>query len=87
MESVGLRVPNSNIALTVLNRFGLMCTTSINISGESSINNIKEIEEKFSDKIDYLVIDDCILSGLASTVVDARKDILKVLRQGSIVIK
>ena len=87
MESVGLRVPNSNIALAVLNRFGLMCTTSINISGESSINNIKEIEEKFSDKIDYLVIDDCILSGLASTVVDARKDILKVLRQGSIVIK
>ena len=86
MESVGLRVPNSEIALKVLNQFGLMCTTSINLSGEDSINNIKEIEEKFGDFIDYLVIDEASLSKVASTVVDARSSNLKVLRQGSIVI-
>lgn len=84
MESVGLRVPNSDIAQKILNHFGLMCTTSINISGENSINSIKEIEKKFNDKIDYLVIDDCILSKVASTVVDAREDKIKVLRKGSI---
>ena len=87
MESVGLRVPNSKIALAILNHFGLMCTTSINLSGEDSINNIQEIEEKFSDKIDYLVIDKCSLSKVASTVVDTRNDDLKILRQGSIIIE
>ena len=87
LKSVGIRVPNSDIALTVLKRFGMMCTTSINISGSEPLNNIEDIEKYFKDKIDYLVIDKCSLSKISSTVVDARGDDLKILRNGDIKIE
>ena len=87
LDSIGIRVPNSEIALKVLNRFGLMCTTSINISGSDALNNIEDIEKYFKDKIDYLVIDECSLSKVSSTVVDARFDNLKILRNGDIKIE
>ena len=87
LKSVGIRVPNSDIALSVLKRFGLMCTTSINISASEPLNNIEDIEKYFKDKIDYLVIDECHLSKISSTVVDARGDDLKILRNGDIKIE
>lgn len=83
-KSVGIRMPNSVIALKILKRFGPMCTTSINISGFDALNDLSKIEEEFKDKIDYLVIDDCTLSKCASTVVDARGKDKKILREGAI---
>ena len=83
-DTVGLRVPNNEIALAVLRKFGLMATTSMNISGHDALNNIDDIEKFFGDKIDYLVIDKCKLSKISSTVVDASGQELKVLRQGDI---
>lgn len=83
-DTVGLRVPNNEIALAVLRKFGLMATTSMNISGQSALNNIDDIEKYFGDKIDYLVIDKCELSKVSSTVVDASTKELKILRQGDI---
>lgn len=85
-DSVGLRVPNNEIALKILHRFGLMCTTSINESGKNELNSIEDIEKYFGSVIDYLVIDECALSKTSSTVVDACTKDLKILRQGDIII-
>ncbi len=87
LKSIGIRVPNNEIALQILNRFGLMCTTSINISGMPPLNNINDIIKYFEDKIDYLVIDACTLSKNSSTVVDARSNDLIILRSGDIKIE
>ena len=85
-DTVGLRMPNSAIALAILQKFGLMATTSVNISGSEPLNDVNEIIENFKNEIDYIVIDKEITSNVSSTVVDATGTNLKVLRQGSIYI-
>lgn len=83
-DTVGFRMPNSKIALSILKKFGIMTTTSINISGMSPLNDPKEIEKEFGEKIDYLVTEEEILSSVSSTVVDATGEEIKILRQGDI---
>ena len=73
-DTVGLRMPNSNIALQILNHFGLMATTSVNISGSAPLNNIEDIKKYFSDEIDYLVIDEEKTSNVSSRTVLANAE-------------
>ena len=84
LDTVGFRMPNSKIALSVLNEFGVMATTSVNISGEKALNDSDEIEQEFSEFIDYMIIEKESLSCNSSTVVDASGDKIKILRQGDI---
>ncbi len=84
LDTVGFRMPNSKIALSVLNEFGVMATTSVNISGEKALNDALKIEKEFGDFIDYMIIEKEILSCNSSTVVDASSNELKILRQGDI---
>jgi len=83
-DTVGFRMPNSKIALSILEKFGIMTTTSINISGSAPLNDPDSIEKEFREKLDYLVIEKETLSSVSSTVVDATSDELKILRQGDI---
>ena len=83
-DTVGLRMPNSNVALQILNKFGLMATTSVNISGSEPLNNVDDIIKHFKDEIDYLVIDKENTSNISSTVIDVSTDNYKILRQGDI---
>ncbi|MBQ7275935.1 MAG: threonylcarbamoyl-AMP synthase [Bacilli bacterium] len=84
LDTVGFRMPNSKIALTILERFGLLATTSINISGEAPLNNIEDIEREFGEYIDYLVVDKAETSNVSSTVIDCSNECFKILRQGDI---
>lgn len=85
-ETLAVRIPNSKIALTVLNHFGPLSTTSVNISGEKEVNSVEEIIEKFSEYIDYIVSDEMPLSETPSTIVDVTTEDIKIIRQGSIII-
>lgn len=84
LKTIGIRMPNNEVALRILRKFGLMATTSINKSGEKPLNTLNEIVNQFKDQIDYIVIDESITSQVSSTVVDAREDKIKVLREGEI---
>ncbi len=84
LDTVGLRMPNSKVALQILNHFGLMATTSVNISGKEPLNDINEIIKYFSDDIDYLVVDKEETSNVSSTIIDVTTDTFKVIRQGDI---
>lgn len=84
--TLAFRMPNSSVSLKIIDHFSLLATTSVNTSGEKELNSVSEIEEKFSSYIDYLVIDSATFSSVASTIVDATSDTLKVIRQGNIVI-
>lgn len=85
-DTLAVRIPNSEIALKVLNYFGPLATTSVNISGEKEVNTVKEIIEKFSEYIDYIVSEELPLSETPSTIVDLTTNEIKILRQGSIII-
>lgn len=84
--TLAFRMPDSSVSLKIIDHFSLLATTSVNTSGEKELNSVSEIEEKFSSYIDYLVIDSATFSSVASTIVDATSDTLKVIRQGNIVI-
>lgn len=81
-KTVAFRMPNSKIALKILNTFGLMATTSVNISGEKELNTVDEILEVFDGEIDYIVSDSEDVERLPSTIYDSTCD--KILRQGSV---
>ena len=86
-HSVGVRIPNSKCALSILKHLGMMAVTSVNISGEAPLNDAISIEQAFSPYIDYLVTDEESSSNTSSTVIDARNTPYQVLRQGDLKIK
>ena len=86
LPTIGFRMPKSNVALAVLNKFGPLATTSVNISNQPPINSLEEILKYFGDKIDFIIEDKEIISLVSSTIVDATKDEIVVLRQGDIII-
>lgn len=83
-KTVAFRMPNSKIALKILNTFGLMATTSVNLSGEKELNTVEEILEAFDGTIDYIVSDSEVVEKLPSTIYDSTTN--QVLRQGSVTI-
>ncbi len=87
LSTIGFRIPNSICALKILNHFGIMAVTSMNLSGESPLNDIKAIEENFEDEIDYLVIDEEQHSMVSSTILDVSTEKIKVLRKGELLEK
>ena len=81
-NTVGVRIPNDEIALSILKTFGPMAVTSLNLSTEPAILTYKEARV-YIDQVDYLV-EGKDLSSLSSTVYDCINK--KVLRQGEIII-
>jgi L-threonylcarbamoyladenylate synthase len=84
LSTIGFRMPASKIALEVLNKFGPLATTSVNISNQPPINSLDEIIKYFGDKIDYIIEDLEEKSNVSSTIVDVSTNEVKVLRQGDI---
>lgn len=83
-NTVAFRSPDSEISQRILETFGLMPTTSVNFSGMKELNSVDEIEEAFSDYIDYIVTDNQPLSKTPSTIYDSISS--KVVRVGKIII-
>ena len=84
LNTVGLRMPNSSIALMLLEKFGLLATTSINISGDRPLNNKEDIIKQFGNDIDYLVMETQTSSNVSSSIIDVTEKNIKVIRQGDI---
>ena len=77
-------MPNSSITLELLKALGMLYTTSVNISGQAELNTPSEIDNVFGEQIDYIICDEVTLSKLPSTIIDATKLPLTVIRQGAV---
>ncbi|MCY4577325.1 MAG: L-threonylcarbamoyladenylate synthase [Candidatus Kaiserbacteria bacterium] len=84
-ETIGVRIPDNEFCRTLATTYGPITATSANISGEKDPNTISDILQQLSNGI-ALAIDGGVLHGPASTVVDARGDTIKILRQGAVTI-
>ncbi|MBU1145673.1 MAG: threonylcarbamoyl-AMP synthase [Firmicutes bacterium] len=82
-NTVGIRIPNHQDALIILNHFGPMVVTSLNLSSEPAILKFEDVL-RFKDKVDY-IIDGGNLNGISSTVYDIINR--KILRQGNVIIQ
>ena len=79
-ETVGVRIPSDSIALDILEKFGPMAVTSLNISSEPAILKFEDVL-KFNSNVDYIV-EGNDLTSISSTVYDVVNK--KTLRQGTI---
>ena len=85
-QTIGIRVPDSQIARTILQHTGVLATTSANLSGQASLMRVGEIERVFPQVavLKAPSLNEDVGSGLPSTIVKWTGDGWQLLRQGSI---
>ncbi|OEU62263.1 MAG: threonylcarbamoyl-AMP synthase [Desulfuromonadales bacterium C00003094] len=82
-KTVGIRIPNNAIALSIVRELGHpIVTTSVNVTGADSHCDPAVIEGQVGKQLD-LVIDGGSLLGEQSTVISLIDDKIEILRQGS----
>jgi len=83
-ESVGVRCPNSRMALELIRLCGgYLIGTSANITGERPCKNASEVIAQIGPKLDA-VLDGGETLGIESTVVRPLDGMVRVLRRGAI---
>ena len=85
-KTIGIRVPNQTVARNILAATGVLATTSANISGQSSIVTMNEINLVFPQVavLKDVSLTDPLGNGTPSTVVQWRENLWQILRQGSV---
>lgn len=86
--TIGVRVPNSEVAIAILSQTGPLATTSANRSGEPPLQTMEEIEAQFPDVLTLhpheLDAVKPITPGIPSTVAKWTGEGWQILRQGGI---
>ncbi len=83
-ETIGVRIPNSKIALDILIENGPMLTTSVNESGLVPENEYLDVLRDFGKYVDKVYDTNHKSSSIPSTVVLINDDSFKILREGEI---
>jgi L-threonylcarbamoyladenylate synthase len=81
-ETVGVRVPDHNVARALLRAAGPMAVTSANISGAQSPSMAQEVYEQLNGRIPLIIDGGKTPGGVPSTLVDCTTAELKILREG-----
>ncbi|MCS6782326.1 MAG: L-threonylcarbamoyladenylate synthase [Gloeomargarita sp. SKYBB_i_bin120] len=80
--TIGLRIPDHPLALSLLQQVGVLATTSANLSGESPLLTAQDIHAQFPDV--YVLHTVNAGSGQPSTVIAWQDGQWRVLRQGGV---
>ena len=83
-KTIGVRIPNHEIALNILKENGPMLTTSVNESGAVPLNEYDDIVKIYSGLVDKIYPNNRDSLNLPSTVVLVNDNDVKVLREGPI---
>lgn len=84
-ETVGVRMPQNDIALKLIEYAGVpIATPSANISGKPSGTNIKDIMRDFEEKVEYFIDNGPSKIGQSSTIVQIIDETPYILRKGAI---
>jgi L-threonylcarbamoyladenylate synthase len=82
--TIGVRMPNHPIALSLLKQAGPLAVTSANMSGQGNTNSAQEVLQQLGGKI-HLILDGGVTpGGVPSTVVDCTGAEPVVLREGPV---
>ena len=79
--TIGIRVPDNELAIELLKNTGPLAVTSANISGNENILNHIDAENEFESKIAIYLEGESVL-GSGSTIVDFTKEEWEILREG-----
>jgi L-threonylcarbamoyladenylate synthase len=86
-ETVGVRVPDHQVARALLRAAGPMAVTSANISGAQSPVTAEEVYEQLGGRIALIIDGGRTPGGIPSTLVDCTTPELKMLREGPIALE
>jgi L-threonylcarbamoyladenylate synthase len=84
IATVGLRVPDHDAPRALARSVGPLPTTSANRSGEPEARDADELEVLLGSSLDLILDGGPASGGLASTVVDATSEPVRILREGAI---
>ncbi len=84
-DSIGVRVPQNAIAQQILKQTGALATTSANLSGQTALTKMLEIDRIFPT-VYVLDIENSNNSNVASTVIKWKNNQWNILRQGQVII-
>ena len=88
LGSVGLRVPNNQVTLSLIRLSGgLLIGSSANLTAEKAPRSVLEMSEKLKETVDLVLDGGPTSGGIPSTVVDLTSDEPKILRKGPISLK
>jgi L-threonylcarbamoyladenylate synthase len=82
--TVGVRLPDHDIARALLRLAGPMAVTSANISGQPSPTTAQQVLAQLGDRISIIIDGGKTPGGIPSTLVDCTGEEIKVLREGPI---
>jgi L-threonylcarbamoyladenylate synthase len=83
-STVGVRVPDHDVARSLLRLAGPMAVTSANISGQASPITAHQVFAQLSGRIAMIIDGGETPGGVPSTLVDCTGDEIQVLREGPI---
>ena len=83
-STVGVRVPDHEIARALLRAAGPMAVTSANLSSRASPTTAEEVLAQLDGRIELIIDGGKTPGGVPSTLVDCTGDEIKVLREGPI---
>lgn len=87
-DSVGLRIPDNEIALQLIHLSGgLLIGSSANRTGEKPPRSVQDISEELKDMVNIVLDDGVTVQGIPSTVVDLTSKKPRILREGPIKFK
>jgi L-threonylcarbamoyladenylate synthase len=82
--TIGVRVPNHPVTLSLLNLTGPLAVTSANLSGQENTRTAREVLEQLNGRFHLLIDGGETPGGVPSTVVDCTGPRPSVLREGPI---
>ncbi len=87
--TIGMRIPAHDVPLQLVRKMGRpITTTSANVSGQPTLTSVPEIHDQFGDKYYLLKREEewamWLPPSAPSTVVDARGEVLIIIRAGAI---
>jgi len=83
-STIGVRIPDHEVARALLRAAGPMAVTSANISGAQSPSTAEEVYAQLSGRIPFIIDGGTTPGGVPSTVVDCSTPELKIIREGPI---
>ncbi len=87
-DSVGLRIPDNDIALQLISLSGgLLIGSSANRTGEEPARRVQEISGELKEIVDVILDGGPAVQGSPSTVVDLTSEKPRILREGPISLK
>ena len=84
LKTVGVRIPNLNVARELLRLTGPLAVTSANMSGQTSPSTAKGVYAQLNGRIPLILDGGVTPGGIPSTVVDCSGEAPVVVREGPI---